>query len=94
MYFVESFWAFHLWKLSVFIGQKDCDLPKSAITSLHTSNTFGQLQNQTTNVTDSTNNSRLHVSGGLCDPPNMHQDQVYIVYPISQILFKYKLHLS
>lgn len=83
---------FHI-LLSLFIGQKDCDLPKSAITSLHGSNTFGQLQNQTSNVSDSTNNSRLHVSSGLCEPHNMHQDQVYIAIPMHLNLFKYKLHL-
>ncbi|CAO1346666.1 unnamed protein product [Diamesa serratosioi] len=56
-------------------GQKDCELPKSAITSLHGTNAFGQLQNQTTNVSDSSSNSRLHVSSGLCEPHSMHQDQ-------------------
>ncbi|XP_055706844.1 homeobox protein orthopedia isoform X2 [Phlebotomus papatasi] len=53
-------------------AQKDCDLPKSAITSLHSSNTFGQLQNS--GNTD-TNGSRLHVSSGICEPHNIHQDQ-------------------
>lgn len=59
-------------------SQKDCDLPKTTV--LHGSNTFAQLQSQTNNVSDnaSSNNSntRLHVSSGLCDSHNMHQDQV------------------
>ncbi|KAL7046272.1 hypothetical protein ACKWTF_002531 [Chironomus riparius] len=54
-------------------SQKDCDLPKTTV--LHGSNNFGQLQSQTTNVSDTTNNTRLHVSSGLCDSHNMHQDQ-------------------
>jgi hypothetical protein len=67
-------------------SQKDCDLPKSTI--LHGSNNnFGQLQSQTTNVNESAasnnnggggGNTRLHVSGGLCDSHTMHQDQVNI----------------
>lgn len=55
-------------------SQKDCDLPKTTV--LHGSNNFGQLQSPTTNVSDTTNNTRLHVSSGLCDSHNMHQDQV------------------
>ncbi|XP_070507287.1 homeobox protein orthopedia isoform X4 [Chironomus tepperi] len=54
-------------------SQKDCDLPKTTV--LHGSNNFGQLQSPTTNVSDTTNNTRLHVSSGLCDSHNMHQDQ-------------------
>lgn len=65
-------------------SQKDCDLPKTTV--LHGSNTFGQLQSQTPNVTDNTtsnNNTRLHVSSGLCDSHNMHPDQVIIpIVPI------------
>ncbi|CRL03506.1 CLUMA_CG016277, isoform A [Clunio marinus] len=82
-------------------SQKDCDLPKTTV--LHGSNTFGQLQSQTTNVTDNTtannnnnnNNTRLHVSSGICDSHNMHQDQVNIpMVPISlSFLFK-KVHMS
>ena len=67
-------------------GQKDCELPKSAITSLHGTNAFGQLQNQTTNVSDSSSNSRLHVSSGLCEPHSMHQDQVSIA--------QFQIHLN
>ncbi|KAG5677864.1 hypothetical protein PVAND_007584 [Polypedilum vanderplanki] len=54
-------------------NQKDCDLPKTTV--LHGSNSFGQLQSPTTNVSDTTNNTRLHVSSGLCDSHSMHQDQ-------------------
>lgn len=61
-------------------SQKDCDLSKTTV--LHGSNTFAQLQSQTTNVnenaTSNNNNTRLHVSGGLCDSHSMHPDQVNI----------------
>lgn len=57
-----------------FTGQKDCDLPKSALTSIHGNNSFGQLQNASSN--ESNGSGRLHVSGGLCEPHNLHQDQV------------------
>lgn len=57
----------------IFSGQKDCDLPKSSITSLHGSNSFGQVQNS---GNDSNGNGRLHVSSGLCNPHDIHQDQV------------------
>ena len=79
----------HNFKCPLFIisGQKDCDITKSALTSLH-GNSFGQLQNQTPNITDPSNNSRLHVSGGLCDPNNMQQDQVCIGKPIAFTLIK------
>jgi hypothetical protein len=81
-------------------SQKDCDLPKT--TNLHGSNTFGQLQSQTTNVTDNTtsnnsnnNNTRLHVSSGLCDSHNMHQDQVNIpIVPIDLGLSFKSVHVS
>ncbi|XP_055685669.1 homeobox protein orthopedia [Lutzomyia longipalpis] len=56
----------------IIAAQKDCDLPKSAITSLHSTNTFGQLQ---TSGTTDTNGSRLHVSSGICEPHSIHQDQ-------------------
>lgn len=59
-------------EINLIVGQKDCDLSKSAISSIHSSNTFGQLQN--TGNTDS--NGRLHVSSGLCEPHNIHSDQV------------------
>lgn len=59
-------------------SQKDCDLPKTTV--LHGSNTFGQLQSQTSNdnSTSNNNNTRLHVSGGICDSHTMHQDQVSV----------------
>lgn len=66
-------------------SQKDCDLPKATV--LHGSNTFGQLQSQTNvsenpsannNNNSNNGNTRLHVSSGLCDSHNMHQDQVII----------------
>ncbi|XP_037903514.1 homeobox protein orthopedia isoform X2 [Hermetia illucens] len=58
---------------SVLGGSKDCDLPKSALTSLH-GNNFGQVP---TTPTPDTNGSsgRLHVSSGLCEPHSMQQDQ-------------------
>lgn len=74
---IELLWhIYHLILImSLAAGQKDCDLPKSAITSLHGANTFGQLQNSSSS---DSNGGRLHVSGGLCDPHNMHQDHVCI----------------
>lgn len=59
----------------VFPGQKDCDLPKSALTSIH-SNSFSQGPNSA--GSDTNGNGRLHVSSGLCDPHNLHQDQVKV----------------
>lgn len=75
---------------------KDCDLPKTTV--LHGSNTFGQLQSQTNNVNDNTtsnSNTRLHVSSGLCDSHNMHQDQViYSIVPIDLSLSFKSVHVS
>lgn len=55
-------------------GQKDCDLSKSAIGSLHTTNAFGQVVNSGGN--DGGGGPRIHVSSNVCDPHGMHQDQV------------------
>lgn len=49
-------------------GQKDCDLPKSY--------SYSQLPN----AGSSEPGGRLNVSSGLCDPHNMHQDQVNYDY--------------
>ncbi|KAL5286064.1 OTP family protein [Megaselia abdita] len=59
------------------LGPKDCDLPKSAL-NLHGSG-FGQIgnnnpNNNNQNTSETNGTGRLHVSGGLCEPPNM-QDQ-------------------
>ncbi|XP_037035030.1 homeobox protein orthopedia isoform X2 [Bradysia coprophila] len=54
-------------------GQKDCDLPKSALTSIHATGSFGQVPNSTNS--ESNGGGRLHVSSGLCEPHNIHQDQ-------------------
>lgn len=64
-------------------GQKDCDLSKSAaLTSLHSTNAFGQVVSNNNGGAQDTNgsNQRLHGGGGgggnLCDPHSIHQDQV------------------
>uniref|UniRef100_A0A336M9I4 Homeobox protein orthopedia n=1 Tax=Culicoides sonorensis TaxID=179676 RepID=A0A336M9I4_CULSO len=60
-------------------GPKDCDLSKSAaLTSLHTANAFGQMVTNSGSAggtPDSNGTPRLHVSGNICDPHSMHQDQ-------------------
>lgn len=64
-----------VWFVCPFIaGPKDCDLPKSGLTSIHT-NSYSQGPNS--GGSDSNANGRLHVSSGLCDPHTMHQDQVH-----------------
>lgn len=59
-------------------GSKDCDLSKSALSSLHTSNAFGQMvtNSNSAGTPDSNGTGRIHVSGNICDPHNMHSDQV------------------
>uniref|UniRef100_A0A182YFM7 Homeobox protein orthopedia n=1 Tax=Anopheles stephensi TaxID=30069 RepID=A0A182YFM7_ANOST len=44
-------------------GPKECDLPKSGLTSLHGATGFGQLPNSATTAADS-NGNRLHVNSG------------------------------
>lgn len=59
---------------------KECDLSKNPLTSsIHSANSFGHLTQPGSNNSGSSggdSNGRLHVSSGLCDPHNMHQDQV------------------
>lgn len=69
----------------LFSGQKDCDLPKSALTSIHATGSFGQVPNTTNS--ESNGGGRLHVSSGLCEPHNIHQDQVKYNY-VCQSLVK------
>uniref|UniRef100_T1GF95 Homeobox protein orthopedia n=1 Tax=Megaselia scalaris TaxID=36166 RepID=T1GF95_MEGSC len=57
---------------------KDCDLPKSAL-NLHGGGSggfggAGQIGNNNNQQSETNGTGRLHVSGGLCEPPNM-QDQ-------------------
>lgn len=47
------------------LGQKDCDLPKSY--------SYNQLPNA---GSSEPGGGRLNVSGGICEPHNLHQDQV------------------
>lgn len=69
-----------------FAGPKECDLPKGGITSLHGGNSFGPVPNS---ASSDSNGNRLHVNsggsnggggggGGLCEPHNIHQDQVNV----------------
>lgn len=48
-------------------GQKDCDLPKSY--------SYNQLPNAGSSEPGG-GGGRLNVSGGICEPHNLHQDQV------------------
>lgn len=69
------------------LGQKDCDLPKSY--------SYNQLPNA---GSSEPGGGRLNVSGGICEPHNLHQDQVtlfnkpntwcYIIDTKRFILFK------
>lgn len=67
--------------VSVRLGvPKECDLVKNPLSSsIHSANSFGHLTQPGSNNSGSSggdSNGRLHVSSGLCDPHNMHQDQV------------------
>ncbi|KAL9701247.1 hypothetical protein quinque_004688 [Culex quinquefasciatus] len=71
-------------------GPKECDLPKGGLTSLHGGgNGFGTVPNSAGGATSDSNGNRLHVGGGansgssggssgggLCEPHNIHQDQI------------------
>lgn len=50
------------------LGQKDCDLPKSY--------SYNQLPNA---GSSEPGGGRLNVTGGLCEPHNLHQDQVKLI---------------
>lgn len=79
--------AFNLFRVYVTLAgvPKECDLSKNPLTSsIHSSsaNSFGHLaqsvgsNNSGNSGGADSNGGRLHVSSGLCDPHNMHQDQV------------------
>lgn len=62
-----SFFKFYLMLkfLQLLTGQKDCDLPKS------------YSYNQLPNTGSDQGGGRLNISSGICEPHNLHQDQVH-----------------
>lgn len=77
----KKFWFFYYHRFSV-LGQKDCDLPKSY--------SYNQLPNA---GSSDPGGGRLNISSGICEPHNLHHDQVKLFKKSINILYAWRLEL-